>query len=101
MIRPVVTAWTTRHSSVSGHAGQYEMREVVNAILYRARTGCQWRHLPHGLRPRARFTATPSGATTAPLRPSTTCCVGRPGKYASGMRTPLPSSWTRRQCGPR
>ncbi|MDR2391830.1 MAG: transposase [Planctomycetota bacterium] len=23
-------------------------REMVNAILYRLRTGCQWRNLPHG-----------------------------------------------------
>ena len=26
---------------------QYPRREVVNAILYLLRTGCQWRHLPH------------------------------------------------------
>ena len=25
----------------------YERREIVNAILYLMRTGCQWRHLPH------------------------------------------------------
>lgn len=25
----------------------YARREVVNAILYFMRTGCQWRHLPH------------------------------------------------------
>ncbi|MFG2520169.1 transposase [Streptomyces sp. NPDC048527] len=41
LIQPVVTAWKAKHPSVSGHEGQYEMREVVNAILYRARTGCQ------------------------------------------------------------
>src|ERR1700685_1020879 len=26
-------------------------REIVNAILYLLRTGCQWRHLPHDLPP--------------------------------------------------
>jgi putative transposase len=26
---------------------KYERREIVNAILYIKRTGCQWRHLPH------------------------------------------------------
>src|SRR5829696_7271331 len=26
---------------------KYERREIVNAILYVKRTGCQWRHLPH------------------------------------------------------
>lgn len=27
------------HPCVSGHVGQYEMREIVNAFLYQARTG--------------------------------------------------------------
>ncbi|GAA0418617.1 hypothetical protein GCM10010357_44960 [Streptomyces luteireticuli] len=45
LIRPVITAWKARHPSVSGHEGQYAMREIVNAILYRARTRCQWRYL--------------------------------------------------------
>lgn len=26
-----------------------QCRVIVNAILYQSRTGCQWRHLPHGL----------------------------------------------------
>lgn len=30
---------------------RYETREIVNAILYQARTGCQWRCLPHALPP--------------------------------------------------
>lgn len=51
LIRPVITAWKGRHLSVSGHQGNYEMREIVNAILYQARTGCQWRYLPHDLPP--------------------------------------------------
>lgn len=33
----------------SGHQGRYEMREIVNAILYQSRTGCQWDYLPHDL----------------------------------------------------
>jgi transposase len=28
---------------------EYSRREIVNAILYLMRTGCQWRHLPHDL----------------------------------------------------
>ena len=39
-IRDLVTATTGRKARVS-------RREVVNAILYVARTGCQWRNLPH------------------------------------------------------
>jgi transposase len=31
----------------------YYMREIVNAILYQARTGCQWRYLPHDLPPKS------------------------------------------------
>ena len=29
----------------------YERREIVNAILYQKRTGCQWRYLPHDFPP--------------------------------------------------
>ncbi|WP_139341512.1 IS5 family transposase, partial [Frankia sp. CcI156] len=51
LIRPVLTAWKARHPSASGHEGGYDMREIVNAVLYQARTGCQWRYLPHDLPP--------------------------------------------------
>ena len=30
-----------------GRPRKYDMREMVNAILYLLRTGCAWRHLPH------------------------------------------------------
>lgn len=36
------------------HGGRHrevDMREVVNAVLYITRTGCQWRHLPHDFPP--------------------------------------------------
>src|ERR1700730_5250725 len=36
------------------HGGRHrtvDMREVVNAILYILRTGCQWRNLPHDFPP--------------------------------------------------
>ncbi|CAG7642416.1 hypothetical protein SBRY_30649 [Actinacidiphila bryophytorum] len=46
LVEPVITAWKDRHRSVSGHQGAYEMREIVNAILYRGRTGCQWAYIP-------------------------------------------------------
>lgn len=49
LIRPVIAAWKAKHPSASGHEGQYAMREIVNALLYQARTGCQWRFLPHDL----------------------------------------------------
>ena len=54
LIEPVITAWKAAHPSVSGHQGAYEMREIVNAILYQGRTGCQWDYLPHDLPPHER-----------------------------------------------
>ena len=29
-----------------GRPRKYPVREIVNAVLYQARTGCQWRYLP-------------------------------------------------------
>lgn len=53
LIEPVITAWKDRHRSVSGHQGAYAMREIVNAVLYQGRTGCQWAYLPHDLPPKS------------------------------------------------
>lgn len=38
LVEPVITAWKGAHPSVSGHRGRYEMREIVNALLYQGRT---------------------------------------------------------------
>lgn len=35
----------------AGAPRRVNMREVINAILYVGRTGCQWRYLPHDLPP--------------------------------------------------
>jgi transposase len=35
-----------------GHLGRYSLREIVNAIFYQNRTGCQWGYLPHDLPPK-------------------------------------------------
>ena len=45
----MIIAWKDRHRSVSGHQGACDLREIVNAILYQGRTGCQWAYLPHDL----------------------------------------------------
>lgn len=37
----------------SGRRRTYPKREIWNAILYQARTGCQWRYLPHDFPPHA------------------------------------------------
>lgn len=51
LIKPLIAAWKAVHPSVSGHQGRYEMREIVNALRYQNRTGCQWELLPHDLPP--------------------------------------------------
>jgi len=53
LIEPVITAWKAAHQPVSGHQGGYEMREIINAILYQSRTGCQRDYLPHDPPPRS------------------------------------------------
>jgi transposase len=53
LIEPALTAWKAGHPSASGHQGGYELREIVNAILYQSRTGCQREYLPHDLPPRS------------------------------------------------
>jgi putative transposase len=37
--------------SKPGRPRTYPLREIWNAILYQARTGCQWRYLPHDFPP--------------------------------------------------
>ncbi|MGL9718805.1 MAG: transposase, partial [Wolbachia sp.] len=34
-----------------GRPSKYSKREILNAILYILRTGCQWRYLPHDFPP--------------------------------------------------
>jgi len=38
---------TPRPQGMVGRPREHGFREIVNAILYLLRTGCQWRHLPH------------------------------------------------------
>jgi transposase len=49
LIGPFLEAWKAKRVSVSGHQGEYDLREIVNAILCQNRTGCQWAYLPHDL----------------------------------------------------
>ena len=37
----------------TGRPRTYPLREIWNAIFYQARTGCQWRYLPHDFPPHA------------------------------------------------
>jgi transposase len=53
VVGPFLAAWKAKHPSVSGHQGRHELREIVNAIFYQNRTGCQWAYLPHDLPPKS------------------------------------------------
>lgn len=78
LIEPVITAWKAARPSATGYQGVHEMREIVNAILYQNRTGCQWDFLPHDLPQKgaAYYYFAAWRATTAPTRRSTTCSAG-------------------------
>lgn len=55
LIGPFLQAWKSKRVavSVSGQPGDYDLREIVNAIFYQNRTGCQWAYLPHDLPPKS------------------------------------------------
>ncbi|WP_425244738.1 IS5 family transposase [Streptomyces citrinus] len=47
----MITAWKQGRvkRSATGDPGSCDLREVMNAIIYQNRTGCQWHYLPHDL----------------------------------------------------
>jgi transposase len=49
LIEPMLLEW--RRTRAEGRVPTTELREVVNAILYVARTGIAWRYLPHDFPP--------------------------------------------------
>ncbi|MDQ0938604.1 transposase [Streptomyces sp. V1I1] len=51
LIEPMITAWKQKRvkRSATGDPGTCDLREVVDAIFYQNRTGCQWRYLPSDL----------------------------------------------------
>jgi transposase len=48
MIEPVVTS---APSAQGGRPPEIDLRAIVNALIYKNRTGCQWRYLPSDLPP--------------------------------------------------
>jgi transposase len=49
LIGPFLEAWRATRVSVAGRQGEQDLREIVNALFYQNRTGCQWAYLPHDL----------------------------------------------------
>ncbi|MFD5989719.1 transposase [Streptomyces cyaneofuscatus] len=51
LIEPMITAWKQGRvvRSATGDSGSCDLREVMNALFYQNRMGCQWRMLPHDL----------------------------------------------------
>ncbi len=47
LIEPIVN----ERKLVQGRPPKYPRREILNAIFYLLRTGCQWRRLPHDFPP--------------------------------------------------
>lgn len=47
LIEPVLNACMIKQ----GRKAKHPRREILNAIFYVLRTGCQWRHLPHDFPP--------------------------------------------------
>ncbi|WP_372365327.1 transposase [Candidatus Uabimicrobium sp. HlEnr_7] len=35
----------------AGRKPKYELREIINAVMYMTKTGCQWRMLPNDFPP--------------------------------------------------
>src|SRR3954471_17073153 len=48
LIKPLIPC-----AKPGGRPRAVDMREVLNALLYQARTGCQWESLPHDLLPKS------------------------------------------------
>ena len=78
-----------------GRPRETELRAVLDAILYIARTGCQWRMLPKDFPrlPPCKVIST-IGETTACLRRSILRCCWKHAKQRAVNRAPRPGSST-------
>jgi transposase len=41
LIEPFLQVWKAKLVSPSGYTGCYDMREIISALFYQKRTGCQ------------------------------------------------------------
>jgi putative transposase len=47
LIEPILLEREAALRYLGGRKRRYDLRQIVNALLYLSRTGCQWRYLPH------------------------------------------------------
>ena len=84
-----------------GRPRKTELPDVVDAIFYILRTGCQWRYLPKDFPPRAPSGNTStSGDTTAPSKRSTTCSAARSAQEKPTRPGPRQASTASRSTPP-
>ncbi|QMU70337.1 transposase [Streptacidiphilus sp. P02-A3a] len=86
-IEPVITAWKAARPPVSDHQGRHRTREIVNAIRYQGRTGCQWSYMPPTCpcRPVRYYFCTWRDDGTSQALPRS--CAARPASGPGGLRT--------------
>ena len=79
-----------------GRRREVNVREVINAILYLTRTGCQWRALPHDFPPwgTVHYFTNVAGDWMAPGRGFTMLCASEyePKKRGARLLRARPSS---------
>ena len=51
LIEPVLTQWRAARGGLGIRQPTHDLREIVNAIFYVARTGIAWEYLPHDFPP--------------------------------------------------
>lgn len=47
LLEPWFADWDAAHRSRGGKPRTLDRRDILNALFYQARTGCQWRMIPH------------------------------------------------------
>lgn len=47
LLEPWFADWDTAHRARGGKPRTLDRRHILNALFYQARTGCQWRMIPH------------------------------------------------------
>src|SRR5271157_3507645 len=78
-----------------GRPRKTDLRDVVDAIFYILRTGCQWRYLPSDFPPKSTvWRYFDEWRMTGRWRRSTTCSAARSARPRSPTTRAPPRAWT-------